>query len=79
MFYQYQEDQIEKIELAKNTAHLIGFFSNPELAKEVADKEKKQITTDDETFDNTLKLIRENKINLDQPKGRKRRKRRLKE
>ena len=79
MFENWQADQIDKIELAKNHAYLLASFSNPEAVKKMLGEDK--IESTDEEFDETSRLVKEmslKELGLKTPNKRKR-KRVLKE
>jgi hypothetical protein len=68
MFEQWIQDQREHYDLKKNIAILIGSFSNPEAAKKMLNASDSTISTSDEDFEGSWKMVQK-------PVGR--RKRRL--
>jgi hypothetical protein len=63
MFYNWVEDQKEKIEITKNHAYLIGSFINPEAVKKLMG-EGNTIQSSEEEFEESIKMVKNNKINL---------------
>ena len=66
MFEQWIQDQREHYELKKNIAILIGSFSNPEAAKKMLNVDGSTVTTSDEDFESSWKMVKK-------PTGRRRR------
>ena len=56
-FHNWQEDQREQAELAKNTAYLLASFWNPEAVKQILQADVHQST--DEEFEESSKMVRE--------------------
>jgi len=78
MFHNWWADQLDKAELAKNTAYLIGSFWNPEAVKQLTGEGSNQYMSSDKEFEETWKMVQESKkVETEAP--RKKRKKRLKE
>lgn len=80
MFYNWFEEQKEKIEITKNQAYLIGSFINPEAVKKLMSGNN-TIQSSDEEFEQSIEMVKNNKIILpsninSNPKPTTRRKRR---
>jgi hypothetical protein len=63
MFQNWQVDQKEQIELAKNHAYLIGSFTNPDAVKELLDSGNKFTSTEDD-FEESSKMVREQTFSI---------------
>ena len=62
MFYNWAEDQTEKIEITKNQAYLIGSFINPEAVKKLIEGGN-TIESSDEEFEQSIQMVKNNNIN----------------
>ncbi len=63
MFQNWQADQKEQVELAKNHAYLIGSFTNPEAVKELIGSGNTYSSNEDE-FEESSKMVRDQSFNL---------------
>jgi len=61
MFENWQADQIDKIELAKNHAYLLASFSHPEAVKQILGRDNVHESSDDE-FEESSKMVKDNNI-----------------
>jgi hypothetical protein len=84
MFENWQADQEEEAELAKNTALLLASFWNPEAVRQMTD-EAQSFHSTDESFDDSSRLVREMNLKMlqqgktEEPISRRRRRRHLKD
>lgn len=77
MFENWQADQMDDAELAKNHAYLLGSFWNPEQVKKLLGDAGNTHTSSDEEFEASTKIVRDQNLPGSKPnkeKGRKRRK-----
>lgn len=58
MYENWLADQNDNVELAKNHAYLLASFSNPEAVKKILDEDN-VIESNEEDFEDTLKMIRD--------------------
>lgn len=74
MFHHWLEDANENVELFKNHGYLIGSFINPEAVKQLIGGNN--VSSSDEDFEATSRMIAEEakKDNLDNKRKRRRRK-----
>lgn len=79
MFESWMEEKKATYELAKNHAYLLGWFVNPELSEKINKQEESAISSSDEDFENSLKMVEQDiqKSQQNQPTNKKRRKRTL--
>lgn len=61
MFENWQADQIDKIELAKNHAYLLASFSHPDAVKQILGRDNVHESSDDE-FEESSKIVKDNSI-----------------
>ena len=77
-FYNWQADQEDTAELAKNHAYLVASFWNPEAVQKILGGGDVHISTDEE-FEESTRMVREQSLQLQKDKepttSRKRRKR----
>ena len=78
MFHNWWADQLDKAELAKNTAYLIGSFWNPEAVKQLTGEGSNQYMSSDKEFEKSWELVQQSKTESQEP-IRKKRKKYLKE
>lgn len=78
MFYSWLEDKNEEREFYKNHAYLIGGFSNPTMLNKILSKDENVVSTSDEDFEKTLKMIKESNENMENNASLKKRRRRKK-
>lgn len=80
-FHQWIGDQNDEAELAKNTAYLIGSFTNPEAVKKLMGEGSRSYSSSDEEFAKTTELmeaeVKRAEQKLESP-GKKKKKRKLK-
>ena len=62
MFYNWAEDQKEKIEITKNQAYLIGSFINPEAVKKLMGEDN-TIKSSDEEFEQSIQMVKNDNFN----------------
>lgn len=61
MYEHWCRDQEEAFEMARSQAILIGSFSNPAAAQDMLKSENPDFASSDEDFEQSLRLIEENK------------------
>jgi hypothetical protein len=74
MFENWQADQKEKAELAKNQAYLIGSFFNPEAVKSLIDENNNMHESTDEDFEESTNIVKNARLEANKPSHRRRRK-----
>jgi len=77
-FYNWLQDQNEKVDLAKNHAYIVGSFINPEAVKNILNDENTKSSTD-EDFEKSTKMVADYGSEANESQKRKRRKRRVKD
>lgn len=76
MYYNWIEDQNEKVELVKNHAYLGASFDHPEAVKKLTGEGSQQHTSTDEEFEQSTQMVLRDRENSMVPeKGKKKRKR----
>lgn len=77
-FYNWIEDQNDKVEMAKNHAYIVGSFINPEAVRKILD-DNNNYSTSDEEFEASSRMViesREKYLKEIQESGKKKRRRR---
>lgn len=77
-FYNWIQDQNDKVDLAKNHAYIIGSFINPEAVRKMLGEQNFRSTTDEEFEQSTKMMMDSPETEINESSGKKRRKRRLK-
>lgn len=80
MYASWAEDYNDQFEMLKNHGYLVGSFINPEAVKKVLGKGTSDYSSDEESYEKTLEMIRkqskeEIKKKEEEEKSKKRRKR----
>ena len=79
MFYNWLEDYYDENKMLENQGILIGSFSNPELAQKILGKDGQQMSSTDEEFEETSRMVLEANKKADEEKQKtKKRKRKRK-
>lgn len=74
MYQNWLADYEEKTKILDNHAYLLASFDHPQKVKDLLDTSNKHISTDEE-FEETLKMIREESLSINnEPKKKKKRK-----
>lgn len=63
MMNNWQADQNEQAELAKNHAYLLGSFWNPEAVKQLAGDSNTHMSNDEE-YEESLRIVKEGSLKL---------------
>jgi hypothetical protein len=61
MYEHWNRDQEEAFEFARSQSILIGSFSNPSAAKDMLKNENPDFSSSNEEFEQSIKMIEENK------------------
>lgn len=79
MFYHWIQDEKEKTESLKNQAYLIGGFSNPQMLQKIIEQEngKNMVSSTDEDFEKSLKMVKEDGLNKEEPQKRRKRRKKI--
>jgi hypothetical protein len=72
MYNNWVEDIMEKHDFAKQYSHFIGAFSNPEMARQIAHKEKSTVAVSEEQLEQTMAAIDAGYFNKPQHRRRRR-------
>lgn len=79
MFYNWLEDYSDESKMLENQGILIGSFTNPELAQKILGKDGQQMSSTDEEFEETSRMVLEANKKADEEKQKtKKRKRKRK-
>lgn len=79
MFYNWLEDYYDENKMLENQGILIGSFTNPELAQKILGKDGQQMSSTDEEFEETSRMVLEANKKADEEKQKtKKRKRKRK-
>lgn len=77
MFVNWMQDQVDKRDLAKDHAYLIGSFINPEAVNQMAGTDNKHISSD-EDLEESMKMVRQEALkDLKSNKVNKRKRKRI--
>jgi hypothetical protein len=63
LYNNWQADQNDSVELAKNHAYLLASFSHPEAVKDMISDANKHISSDEE-FEESSKMVRDESLEL---------------
>jgi len=76
IYYNWNQDNIDRVELAKNHAYLLGSFHNPEAVKKLMDSSGTHVSTD-EDFEASMAIVLNAKENSNSNKKKRRKRRKL--